>query len=269
MTDGEVTVNLLPLIGRGLTRVQELGLFDDLEVPDLAPVAIRTSRSPTSNRRPVGICPTTSASSSSTRAISSPSRQASLESAQRVFAIAKRAVWVLVGLTIVLLVATVLFARDRWRAALWLGLGGVVAMVITRGIVHRVVEEAPDIAAEPGGRAAISAIVGGASTSLLRLAGVILVVAAAVTALALFRRHWRRSDLVLVGAVLAFVVIVAVLGVSVVSLLVGLVVALLVPVAVRTGTRGESLDTSLRQGGRMSDEVGPYPPGQTGRGGGI
>ncbi len=34
--DGEVTVNLLPLIGRGLTRLQELGLFDDLEIPDLS-----------------------------------------------------------------------------------------------------------------------------------------------------------------------------------------------------------------------------------------
>ena len=38
--------------------------------------------------------------------------------------------------------------------------------------------------------------------------------------------------MVLVGAVLTFVVIVAVLGVSIVSLLLGLVVALLVPVAI-------------------------------------
>ncbi len=159
-------------------------------------------------------------------------RQASLESAQQALALAKRAVWVLVMLTAVLLLATVLVARNRWRAALWLGLGGVVAMVITRSVVHRVVDEAPEIAAEPGGRAAISAIVDGASTSLLRLAAVILIVAAAVAVLAMFRRHWRRADVVLVGAVLTFVVIVAVLGVSIVSLLLGLVVALLVPVAV-------------------------------------
>ena len=125
-----------------------------------------------------------------------------------------------------------LVARNRWRAALLLGLGGVVAMVITRSVVHRVMEEAPEIAAEPGGRAAISAIVDGASTSLLRLAAVILVVAAAVAVLAMLRRHWRRTDLVLAGAVLTFVVIVAVLGVSIVSLLLGLLVALLVPVVV-------------------------------------
>ena len=34
--DGEVTVNLLPLIERGLTRLQELGMFDDLEIPELS-----------------------------------------------------------------------------------------------------------------------------------------------------------------------------------------------------------------------------------------
>ena len=51
-------------------------------------------------------------------------RQASLESAQQVVALAKRAVWLLGMLTTVLLVATVLVARNRWRAALWLGVGG-------------------------------------------------------------------------------------------------------------------------------------------------
>ena len=143
------------------------------------------------------------------------------------------AVWLLVILTTVLLVATVVVARNRWRAALWLGLGGVVAMVVTRSLVHRVVNEAPEIAATSGGQAAISAIVDGAATSLLRLAAVILIIAAVAAALAMFRRHWRRADFVLVGAVLTFVVIVAVLGVSIISLLLGVVVALLVPMAVR------------------------------------
>ena len=29
-------MNLLPLIGRGLARLQELGLFEQLDVPDLS-----------------------------------------------------------------------------------------------------------------------------------------------------------------------------------------------------------------------------------------
>ena len=141
--------------------------------------------------------------------------------------------WLLVILTTVLLIATVVVARNRWRAALWLGLGGIVAMVIARSLVHRVADEAPEIAATSGGRAAISAIVDGAATSLLRLAAVILIIAVVAAALAMFRRHWRRADVVLVGAVLTFVVIVAVLGVSIISLLLGVVVALLVPIGRR------------------------------------
>ena len=35
VVDGEVSVNLLPLIGRGLTQLQGLGLFSDLEVPEM------------------------------------------------------------------------------------------------------------------------------------------------------------------------------------------------------------------------------------------
>ena len=187
--DGEVTVNLLPLIGRGLTRLQELGLFDDLEIPDLSADGDPDEQIADLEQATGRDLPDDFGQLVVYQSDQLAERQASLESAQQTVALAKRAVWVLVMLTTVLLVATVLVARNRWRAALWLGLGGIVAMVITRSVVHRVVEEAPEIAAEPGGRAAISAIVDGASTSLLRLAAVILIVAAAVAALAMFRRH--------------------------------------------------------------------------------
>jgi hypothetical protein len=232
VVDGEVTVNLLPLIGRGLTRLQELGLFDDLQIPELTAegdpdAQITALEEATGRDLPDGFGQLVVYESDQLA-----DRQASLESAQRTVVLAKRAVWVLIGLTVVLIVATVLVARNRWRAAMWLGLGGIVAMVLTRSVVNRVVDEAPEIAARPGGRAAISAIVGGASSGLLRLAGVIMIVAAAVTAFALLRRRWRRGDLVLVGAVLTFVGIVAVLGVSILSLVLGLAVALVVPVVV-------------------------------------
>ena len=62
--------------------------------------------------------------------------------------------------------------------------------------------------------------------------GLLLFIAAAVAGIALLRRHWRRADLVLVGAVLTFVVIVGVLGITITSLILGLVIALLVPVVV-------------------------------------
>ena len=150
-----------------------------------------------------------------------------MQSAQQIVAFAKRAVWVLVALTVVLLAATIVVARDRWRAVLVLGLSGIAAMVFIRSAVRRVADDAPELAAKPGGRAAISAILEGATTGLLRLAGVLLIVAAAAVAFALLRRRWRRGDLILVGAILLGVVVIAVLGISIVSLMVGMGLAII------------------------------------------
>ena len=150
--------------------------------------------------------------------------QASLENAQRIVVVAKRAVWLLVGLTIVLIAATILVARRRWRATLLLGVGGAAAMILTRALVRRVVDDAPELAAKPGGKAAIDAIVGGATTSLMRLAALVLLVAIAATVLALLRRHWRRADLVLVAAVAIGAMVVVVLDISIVSILLGIAV---------------------------------------------
>jgi hypothetical protein len=230
--EGEVTINLLPVVERGLTRLQDLGLFDDLEIPDLSAEGDPDEQIAALEQATGRDLPDDFGQLVVYQSDQLADRQASLESAQQALALAKRAIWMLAILTTVLFAATLLVARDRWRAALGLGLGGVVAMVIARSIVNRVVEEAPEIAAKQGGRVAISAIVDGASTSLQRLAAVILLAAAAVTVFAMLRRHWRRADVVLVGAVLAAVVVIAVIGVSMVSLVVGLGVAVLVPVAV-------------------------------------
>jgi hypothetical protein len=226
VVDGEVTVNMLPLIARGLTRLQGLGLFSDLQVPELtadgnpadqiAALEAATGRDLRDDFGQLVVY----------RSDTLADRQASLQNAQRTFAFAKRAVWLLVALTIVLVAFTIVVARNRWRAVLLLGLGGIVAMVFVRSAARRVVDDAPDLAARPGGRASISAIVEGASTGLLRLAGLLLIVAAAAVALALLRRRWRRGDLVLVGAIVLGTVVVAVLGISIVSLLVGVGLAI-------------------------------------------
>ena len=232
VVDGEVTINLLPLVSRGLNRVQELGLFAQLDVPVLTadgdPVdQIAQLESATGRDLPDDFGQLVVY-----RSDRLADAQASLQTAQNTLAFAKRALWALIALTILIGAASVLVARNRWRAALWLGLGGVVGMVITRMAVRRVVDEAPNVADKAGGRSAISAIVGEASTGLLRLMGLLLFIAAAVAGIALLRRHWRRADLVLVGAVLTFVVIVGVLGITITSLILGLVIALLVPVVV-------------------------------------
>lgn len=231
--DGQASINLLPLIVRGLERLQELGIREDVRLPELtadgdpqeqiAQLEAATGRDLPENFGQLVFF----------RSDRLADRASTLDAAQRIVALSKRAVWVMLALSIVGIAATVAMARDRWRAVLWLGLGAVVAMVIIRTFVHRVVDDAPDLAATPGGRSAISSILSGASTTLLRLAGVILIVGAAAAIAALIKRRWRRDDLVISGAMLSFAAVLVVLGFNLLSVIIGVVLAMLFPVIVR------------------------------------
>ncbi len=156
--DGAVTVNLLPLVSRGLTVVQGLGLFDQLEVPELTRAGdpseqIAQLESATGRDLPDDFGQLVVFESEKLA-----EAQASVENAQRAVALLKRATWLLAALAVVFLVATVILARNRWRAGLLLGLGSIVAMVLSRAVVHRVVDDAPDLVPGAAGRAAIADI---------------------------------------------------------------------------------------------------------------
>ena len=153
--------------------------------------------------------------------------------AQRLFALAQRAIAVLVVLSIVLVAATILVARRRWRATFLLALGGAAAMVIVRSATRQVVEDAPELAVRPGGKAAIESIVSGVSTGLMRLAGILLIIAVTAAVVAMFRRGWRRDDLVLAAAVVLFGAVVAIAGISLASLAVGILAGVAVVIAGR------------------------------------
>ena len=226
VVDGAVTLNTLPLLGRALGGLQSLGLFADVELPPLSADGDPDEQIVALGEATGRDLPDDLGQLVVYRSDRLADAQASLQSAQRALVVAKRAVALLVVLTVVLFAATILVARNRWRATLLLGLGAAAAMVVTRSAVHRVVDEAPSLATRPGGQAAISAVVGGASEALLRLAGLLLVLAAVAIVVALLRRRWRRADLYLVAAVVAGLAIVAVLQVSVVSLVIGVAVAI-------------------------------------------
>ncbi len=152
--------------------------------------------------------------------------QESVQSAQQLLAAAKRALWLIAILVVVLTAAAILIAPRRWRAVLVLSVGTAAALVVLRGATRQAVDEAQDLAPRPGGKAAIEAILGGASQSLLRVFGIVLLIALVATVVALFALRWRRQDLVLVGAVALGAAVVALAGVSIWSLLIGVAVGI-------------------------------------------
>ncbi len=71
------------------------------------------------------------------------------------------------------------------------------------------------------------------STGLLRLAGILLIIAVTAAVVAMFRRGWRRDDLVLAAAVVLFAAVVAIADVSLASLAVGILAGVAVVIAGR------------------------------------
>jgi hypothetical protein len=144
----------------------------------------------------------------------------------------------LIVLTVVLLAATILLARDRRHAVLLLAAGACGAMVLARVCVHQVVDQAPELAENPGGRSLIEIVVGELSSGLLRATGALLLIAVVTAVAVAWRRGWRHDDLVLFASVAAGLAVLVVFGVSLWSLIGALVVGVAVPFVVRfAGTR--------------------------------
>src|SRR3954453_18058942 len=224
VVNGQVTVNLLPLIGRGLGVLQNLGLFDNLVIPEMTAEGDPAQQIADLEKATGRDLPDDFGQLVVYQSQALSDAQTSIQKAQEAVILAKRAVWLLAALTIAFVAGAIALAHDRWRAVLWLSLGFVGAMILLRTAVRRVDHDAPALASRPGGQAAIDSIVGDLSQGLMRLAGVIVIVAALAAFFSLFRRHWLQSDLVIVGAVLFGVIVLAVVGFSLVGLLLALVV---------------------------------------------
>ena len=182
-----------------------------------------------------------------------------LDQAQRAVAIGLRAVWVLVALTVVLVAATLLLARERWHALFGLSLALVAMMVVLRTIIHRVVDEAPDLASRPAGASTIAIVLDGLTAGLLRLCAVLIVIGGICVVLSIVRRQTQRGDIEVAAAVAIGVLVVAVLGISIVSLLLGIVAAIATVVISRRfigGPRGP--------GEATQDEPAPIEGGVSG-----
>jgi hypothetical protein len=224
--DGAVTVNVLPLVSRALSLLQDLGLFQDLDVPELTRAGDPSEQIAELEAATGRDLPDDFGQLVVFESDRLAEAQASIQNAQRTAAFVKRAVWVLAALAVVLLAATVLLAQNRWRAALWLALGSTAAMVVSRTLVRRVVDDAPELVPGAAAQAAIAEILGEATSGLLRLTGLIAILAALVIVWALARRGWIGDDLVIVGAVAVGLAVLALLGFSLGALLLGIVVAI-------------------------------------------
>ena len=234
VSNGQVTLNTLPLVTGALTALQsETGLFTDFKIPQLDangdPQQQIKQLSQTVGRN----LPADFGQIVVYQADSVAHAQESVKNAQRILTLSKRGVWLLLILSVLLVAATIVVAPRRLRAVLVLSLGTLAAMVLLRSSLRTVVDQAPNLVSGPGAKAATGSIVAGAARSLQRLAGVVLLVAIVASIVVTLVRRCRRSDLILSAAVVLGAITAAAVGVGTWGLIAGLIVGIAVPFVAR------------------------------------
>ncbi|MFT3852212.1 MAG: hypothetical protein QM733_05680 [Ilumatobacteraceae bacterium] len=248
--NGVVTLNLLPLVDDALALVQKTGLLGSITLPTLDAAGDPQQQIAALEQALGRDLPDDFGQIVVYQSEALANAQANLQMAQDMLVAAKRYLVLALVLLVVCAVATILLAVQRWRAALLVGVGAAGAMVLLRAAVRMVVATAPDLVAKPAAKTAVRVILDSATGSLMRVAGVLLLVGLVVVAIGMMRRREWRADLILVVAVAAGVAVPAAAGLSIWSLLAGLVVGIVLPFVARW----------LLSHAPHTPEGGPTPP---------
>lgn len=176
VANGAVTVNLLPLVGLGLGVVQDLGLLGSVTVP-----VLRSDGDPAAQLAELEVALGVTLPEGFGQLVvyegdAVDSVTAAVASAQRAVVLVKRAVAVVLAVTVASFALSLVCARDRRRAALGLLLGGAAAFAVAHTAIARVVREVPAVAVRPGAREAIAATTGALAEGLLTAAALAVVV---------------------------------------------------------------------------------------------
>jgi hypothetical protein len=131
--------------------------------------------------------------------------QDTLEQAQGVVDLIDRLVWGIILVTVALIVLTVVLARNRRRALIWLGAGTVVGLLLIRVITNRLNDQLIQGVTEPNARAAARAVIGATLANARSVTTLILIggVVAAVAAYLAGRPRWLQAGLAWFGRITA------------------------------------------------------------------
>jgi hypothetical protein len=181
--DGTVSLNLIPAIGALISRLQEAGVVPDIDPPDL-PGDFSPAEQTEAIEDRLGIELPENFGQITVYERDADSGTSAIGIAQRSLELFRRAVLVLIVLTLVLIAVTIFTAQDKRRAALYLGIGAAITGLIAHLMVQRVVEAVPDLLSDPEARAAAADVARSVVSGLDRTV-LLLSLAAAVVALAI------------------------------------------------------------------------------------
>jgi len=168
VTDGAVTVNLLPLVSRGLQLVQDnTGLLSSKDIPELTvegdPSAQIAELEQAFNRD----LPDDFGQLVVYQSANLEKAGATVSQAQQLVVFARRAIAVAILLTIVCFAAAIAFAARRRRTVVILLLSSAAVLLVARVVVRRAVEKIPTLITDPGARQGAAALITALSNGLV------------------------------------------------------------------------------------------------------
>ena len=183
VSDGKVTLNMLPIVALGFAQIQKLGLLTDVTLPDLSAAGDPTKQigalEATFGRDlPDGFGQLTVFEGDAVAEASEVVQQA-----QQVVVLVKRAIVVILVITVVAFVASILLANRRRRAILVLGLASAAVMLIARTAIKQALARTPNLVINPGARQALASALEDLASGLVTVVTLLVVlglIAAAV-----------------------------------------------------------------------------------------
>lgn len=184
VSEGVVTLNVLPLVGLSLERLQSLGLLEDVVLPQLetggdadeqrAALAGALGRELPADFGELVVY----------RDGAPSSEQAQVSAARDLVELVQRAVWVILLLTPVAITAALVAARDRRSTVLALTAGVCALFVAAALLLGRVVDAAPASVEGVAAKVAVSEVVSSLTSSLTTVLWTVVGLAAATLLIA-------------------------------------------------------------------------------------
>ena len=185
ISDGRVTLNLLPLVTLGLNQVQKLGVLTSVSIPTLKadgdPVQQITELESTFGRD----LPADFGQLTVFKGDAAAEASEVVQRAQDVVVLVKRAIALILIVTVAAFVLTLLIANRRRRAVLVLGLAGAAVMLIARTAINMALARTPNLIINPGARSALASALQSLAGGLLELVTLLLILGLGAAALML------------------------------------------------------------------------------------
>jgi hypothetical protein len=194
--EDQVSINLLPIVSRGLEALQDAGLLTRVDLPTFSPGGDPADQIAQLEDAIGRDLPDEFGQMVVYESEKIAEAQAAISRAQQALVLFRRSLIVIIALTVGCLIASVALAVRRRRALVAVALGVVAAMGIGRAIVRTVVEKAPELALKPGSRAAIRSMVDSLASGLQSLVTAALI-AGLIVALITYLTGSSRSAVAL------------------------------------------------------------------------